>query len=100
MKPNPLLRQIFNVTLLILLSTSFFFASYGASEDDNTQLSIETIIDQALNVGDETTVEVTITDTARGTSSRPVSLPAKISMEVGLLRTFPSNRLKPSTSIM
>ena len=62
MKPNPLLRQIFNVTLLIPLFTSFFFAGCGASEDDNTQPSIETINDKTLNVGDETTVEVNITD--------------------------------------
>jgi len=62
MKPNPLLRRIFGVTVPILLFTSLFFAGCGASEDDNTQPSIGTINDKTLNVGDETTVEVNITD--------------------------------------
>lgn len=62
MKSNLLLRQIFGVTLLALLFTSFFFAGCGAFEEDNSQPTIETIADKTLNVGDETKVEVTITD--------------------------------------
>ena len=63
MKSNPLLRQIFGVTLLTLLFTSFFFVGCGAFEEDNNQPSIETIDDKTLNAGDEAKVEVTITDT-------------------------------------
>ena len=62
MKSTPLLGQIFNVTLLIFLFTVCFFVGCGASEDDNSQPSIETINDKTLNVGNETTVEVNITD--------------------------------------
>jgi hypothetical protein len=62
MKSNPLLVQIFGVTLSTLLFTSFFFVGCGAVEEDNNQPSIETITDKTLNVGDETKVEVTITD--------------------------------------
>ncbi len=62
MGSNLLLRQIFGVTLSILLFTSFFFVGCGASEEDNSQPFIETISDKTLNVGDETTVEVNITD--------------------------------------
>ena len=62
MKSNPLLRQICGVTLSILLFTALVFLGCGAFEGDNNQPSIETINDKTLNVGDETTVEVNITD--------------------------------------
>ena len=62
MKSNPLLRQIFGVTLSTLLFTSLCFLGCGAFGNDNSQPSIGGITDQTLNVGDETTVEVTITD--------------------------------------
>lgn len=62
MRFNPLLTQIFGLALSTLLFTSFFFVGCGASEDDNSQPSIETISDRTLDVGDGTTVEVTIVD--------------------------------------
>lgn len=62
MKSKSLLMQIFDETLLTLLSASLFFVGCGDSEDDNTQPLIETITDKTLSVGDKTTVEVTITD--------------------------------------
>ena len=62
MKSNPLLIQISDITLLILLLTPFFFVSCGAFQDDNSQPTIEAITAKTLIVGDETTVEVTITD--------------------------------------
>lgn len=62
MKSKPLLMQIFDVTLLTLLSASLFLVGCGASEDDNSQPFIETITDKTLNVDDEMTVEVNILD--------------------------------------
>jgi hypothetical protein len=62
MKSNPLLKQTLGTVLLTLLFTLLCFLGCGAAEDDNSQPSIETITDQTLNVGDETTVKVTITD--------------------------------------
>ena len=62
MRFNPLLRQVFSTTLSILLFTSLFFVGCGASEEDNSQPSIGTISNKTLNVGDETRLEVIITD--------------------------------------
>lgn len=62
MKSNPLLRQIFGVTLSTFLFASLFFIGCGAFEEDNSQPAIETITDKTLNVGDRTQVDVTITD--------------------------------------
>ena len=62
MKPNPLLRQIFGVTLSTFLFTSLFFIGCGVSEEDNSQPSIATILPKMLNVGDEIQVNVPITD--------------------------------------
>ncbi len=59
---QPLLIQILGVTLSILPLTLFFFVGCGVFEEDNNQPSIETINDETLNVGDQTKVEVTITD--------------------------------------
>ena len=55
--------RIFGVTLSTLLFTSLCFVGCGAFEDDNGEPSIGGITDKTLNVGAETTVEVTITDT-------------------------------------
>ena len=62
MKSNPFLIQTLGAVVSTLLFTSFFFVGCGAVEEDNNQPSIETITDKTLNVGDETKVEVTITD--------------------------------------
>ena len=62
MKSNPFLKQTLRTILLTFLFTLLCFFGCGAAEDDNSQPSIETITDQTLNVGDETTVKVTITD--------------------------------------
>ena len=62
MRFNPLLTQIFGVTLSTILFTSFFFFGCGAFEDDNSPPSIGTITDKTLDVGDKTTVNVHIAD--------------------------------------
>ena len=62
MRFNPFLIQISGVTLSTLLLTSFFFFGCGAFEEDNSQPSVETIIDKTLDAGDKATVELNITD--------------------------------------
>ena len=55
-------RKIVILTLATaMLITSVFFVSCG-EQDDNSQPSIELIIDQTLEVGDKTTVDVNIID--------------------------------------
>ena len=51
-----------SILVVVLLVTSLALISCGAFEDDNNQPSIEPIPDKTLDVGDETTVEVNITD--------------------------------------
>ena len=51
-----------SILTVVLLVTSLALISCGAFEDDNNQPAIEPITDKTLDVGDETTAEVNITD--------------------------------------
>ncbi len=51
-----------SILIVVLLVTSLALISCGAIEDDNNQPAIEPITDKTLDVGDETTAEVNITD--------------------------------------
>lgn len=62
MGSNLFLKHTWGAVLSTLLLISLCFLGCDAFEDDNSQPSIEPITDQTLNVGDETTVELTITD--------------------------------------
>ena len=51
-----------SILIVVLLVTSLALISCGAFEDENSQPAIGPITDKTLDVGDETTAEVNITD--------------------------------------
>ncbi|MCE2396954.1 hypothetical protein J4G02_20740 [Candidatus Poribacteria bacterium] len=69
MKFDPLWIQIFGATLSILLFTSLFFVGCGASEEDNSQPSIETITGNAVG---KATITVSATDNSGQDSATAV----------------------------
>ncbi len=62
MNPNPRFSTLVGAAFLTLLVTSSVLVGCGAVDDDNNQPSIATIPDKTLNMGDEVSSEVHITD--------------------------------------